>query len=495
MRRGSITVFLALMLSILVALVGSAFESARTACARVHILNGADVGLYSLFAQYDRELLEAYEIFGLHPAAPSGAVPAAQAYEIFLEYMEPLLAVRGISMETGVGGISGYTLLTDQNGQSFWKQAVQTEKQALGHQGIEWLSKTVQERAQAAEEQEDTWKNAEEGEAFTEYDQAIQQAAEEEQAWEESLEEESSLEEGLDPGGGLTAEDGLVPVEPERVDNPIQTIRELMDLGILQLVLENPQEVSWASVDRSSFLSERTKAEGFAMGMLQEEMSAADRLLFQRYLLDRMGNYRREGQGLMKYQMEYILCGKNSDGENLKAAANRLLLIREGLNLAYLLSDPQKRAEAAAMAAAIASSFLFPPAAGIIEKALLICWSFGESVLDLRALFGGGKIGLWKKADTWRLSLENLMQLPQLLESAGQGEEEGLEYEDYLQILLFMKTENSQVMRAMDQAELELRARKGNGEFRLDHCISALEVSVDVEVSGRKFTVTRQYGY
>ncbi len=74
-RKGSITVFLALTLSVLVVLVSALLESVRVSCGRAHVLNGADVGLYSLFAQYDRELLESYEIFGLYPSVSSEGVP------------------------------------------------------------------------------------------------------------------------------------------------------------------------------------------------------------------------------------------------------------------------------------------------------------------------------------------------------------------------------------------------------------------------------------
>ena len=42
-REGSITVFLALLLSVLVALVAAALESVRVASGRTHILNGVDV--------------------------------------------------------------------------------------------------------------------------------------------------------------------------------------------------------------------------------------------------------------------------------------------------------------------------------------------------------------------------------------------------------------------------------------------------------------------
>ena len=82
-------------------------------------------------------------------------------------------------------------------------------------------------------------------------------------------------------------------------------------MGILQLVLEDPQSVSWTSVEKGQLLSERTLEKGFAMGVREEDMSASDRLLFGQYLLERMGNYRNPASGMMKNQLEYILCGKS----------------------------------------------------------------------------------------------------------------------------------------------------------------------------------------
>lgn len=48
-KRGSITVFLALTLGLILSLLSSGLESARMAAARTQILNGMDIGLYSLF--------------------------------------------------------------------------------------------------------------------------------------------------------------------------------------------------------------------------------------------------------------------------------------------------------------------------------------------------------------------------------------------------------------------------------------------------------------
>ena len=48
---------------------------------------------------------------------------------------------------------------------------------------------------------------------------------------------------------------------------------------------------------------------------------------------------------------------------------------------------------------------------------------------------------------------------------------------------------------SMDQVELEIQARKGETGFRLDHCLTALEVSVEVQAQSTELDVTRQYGY
>ena len=51
-KRGSITVFLALTLGLILSLLSSGLESARMAAARTQILNGMDIGLYSLFGSF-----------------------------------------------------------------------------------------------------------------------------------------------------------------------------------------------------------------------------------------------------------------------------------------------------------------------------------------------------------------------------------------------------------------------------------------------------------
>ena len=197
----------------------------------------------------------------------------------------------------------------------------------------------------------------------------------------------------------------------------------------------------------------------------------------------------------MNYQAEYILGGKNSDRENLKSVAGKLLVIRQGVNMAYLLSDGGKRIQVETLALAIASGFLIPPAAAVIEAALIFCWAFAESVLDVRELFAGGKIPLVKTSADWQISLSNLSSLMEGLDSMRKNNEHGLSYEDYLQVLILPVSKEKKVMRAMDMIEDAIR-KKGRANFYMDSCVVALEAFAEVKANRKKeFQVIRQYCY
>lgn len=229
---------------------------------------------------------------------------------------------------------------------------------------------------------------------------------------------------------------------------------------------------------------------------LQYDNSYTSGILFGQYLLSKLGNYTRPASSGLRYQVEYILGGKNSDRENLKSVATKLLLIRQGVNMAYLVSDGGKRIQIEAFSLAVASSFLIPPAAVVIEAALMFCWAFAESILDVRELFAGGHVPLVKTAAGWQLSLKNLSGILNSLDSERKDSRGGMSYEDYLQVMLMAKGKQQKVTRGMDMIECTIRDKGNRPKFRMDHCIVALEASADVKANKKKtFTVIRQYAY
>lgn len=487
-KRGSITVFLALILSLVTALVCTGIESVRMAAARTQILNGADIGLYSLFGQFDREMLKDYDLFLLDGSCGDGSLDLASVYDNFSSYMKPVLKQNSQKLSVVQGGFSAYRLLTDEGGEPFYNQVVQYMKETLGSQGVSLLLDKMKDRKEKTDQAEQAGQQAENGDIIENYDAEMEEN--------NRKNEEALAEAEKNPEGGELEDEDNVTAPPQKVVNPISIIRRIRKMGILELVIPGNKGVSDGQVQAGSLLSRREKQKGMPMYEPEKtDTSYTAQILFQQYLMEKLGNYTAPGKGGLKYQTEYILGGKTGDIENLKSVARRLLLIREGVNMVHLVSDGTKRAQAAGLAAAIASAFLIPPATGVIEAALLLCWAFGESILDVRELFDGGKVPLVKSSADWQLSLENLAELLNGLDSVRRGSEDGMSYEDYLQVLLLGVSREEKITRAMDMIELCVR-EKGRKNFRMDSCIVAAEVSVDVKANKRKvFNVTRSYGY
>ena len=62
-NRGSITVYLALTLSVMLSLFLTLIEGARTNAIRMQTECAMDLSLYSVFGEYNRQLLEQYDLF------------------------------------------------------------------------------------------------------------------------------------------------------------------------------------------------------------------------------------------------------------------------------------------------------------------------------------------------------------------------------------------------------------------------------------------------
>lgn len=492
-KKGSITVFLALVLSILLSLVSASIQSVQAAAARTQILNSVDIGLYSLFGQYDRSLLKNYDLFFLDGTQGGTELNLATVYDNLESYMKPVLKQNSQNLRIKQGGFTGYRLATDQNGEVFYHQAVSYMKDTLGSQGVQVFLSRMRDQQNKTERAEADGKTAENGETLKNYDSEMSSAFDKSQEAEVEAKKDAANG-GADFGSG---DGGFSDGESESAINPIPVIKRIRTMSILDLVVPTSKGISDAQISVSDLVSKRRLEEGMTMpGNPQEDNSESSKLLFQKYLTDKLGNYQKPASSGLKYQQEYLLGANDNDRANLRLVANRLLLIREGVNAAALMSDAGKRAQMHALALAIASGFLVPPAAVIVEAALLLCWSFAESILDVRELFHGGKVPFIKNASNWQMSLESLPHLLENLDSQRRNDEKGMSYEDYLQVLLLTQSKRENLERGMDMIEVCIRSTNGRDSFRLDCCIEAIETSVDVDANRNKvFTVTRQYSY
>ena len=90
-QKGSMTAAMSILLLVLLSLITVSIQSSRTACARAQAVNSMDTGLYSLFSEYDRELLERYNLFFLDASYNTGRIQIAQVLNHLEDYMKPVL--------------------------------------------------------------------------------------------------------------------------------------------------------------------------------------------------------------------------------------------------------------------------------------------------------------------------------------------------------------------------------------------------------------------
>ena len=247
-RTGSITVFLALILSLLLSLVCTSIESVRMASARTQILNGMDIGLYSLFGQYDKKLLEDYDLFAFDGSVGGGQLNLAAVSDNLESYIKPVLKQNSQKLELKQSGFTGYRLLTDENGEVFYQQIVQYMQETLGSQGVQLLLNRMSEREKKTEEADLKAGQVETGGSIDRYDSEMDQASRNsQQAAEEAARKQEEQMKNQNPQGGNNSsgdffgsgtgqpEQSASPAQPapsaqKPVNNPITGIKRIMKI-------------------------------------------------------------------------------------------------------------------------------------------------------------------------------------------------------------------------------------------------------------------------
>ncbi len=500
MKRGSITLQLCLVLGIILSLVLYSIRSVRIAEGRVLISSAAEQGLYSLFAQYDRDLWEDYGLLfldggysgrDLQLGALCREVEEAAGYIVDPGKDSILAAGKGLSgLELTGCEPTGYLLATDNEGAAFQRQVGRVMKDTLGVRALETLKDQLTEQLDTAEQQAAYWESADPEGTMEEYE-ALKKQTEPEEA-------ETAVLYRAPPVPVLTAESGEEspePEVPEDFENPIEIARSIRKLGLLSAAVPDVTKLSGFSLEQDALVSGRALQQG--MGMVQNaEDGLVDKILLLEFLVENFPCYTSDEQGEgLKYQVEYALGGKDSDIENLKSVLTKLLLIREGSNFLFLMTDSEKGAQADQAALILSTVLLVPEMKDLIAVALKLCWAYGESIMDLKTLLSGGKIPLLKDKESWQLSLGSLGTL--LLGGQGEGKssEKGLDYRWYLRILLLAENSGSLADAAMDLTEYNIRVRRGRTGFSLDSCLDVLEVRLSGKVDGQEISLVRSYGY
>lgn len=480
--KGYLTIYVALSLMVVLSLCLTLIEGARQSTIRLETECVMDVGLNSVMAEYHREVLEQYGLFYIDSSYGS-TYPSYYNTEARLkEYLEENLAWEEaayadflykdlLEMELEHVFLKKVILATDGDGTLFQKRAaaVVWEETGLGlaEEVLNWVQ-TVEAKGLLSGNQE-----------------AQKQAVDSQlQAYDNTLRE-------------LTEEE-WVTIE---IINPTEHINTMRKKGVLKWVLDSTVLLSGQRVDLSQYISARRRRGQMNQGngMVTENASAVEQILFHEYMLQYAGHYGQEKEGsLLKYQAEYLVAGKDRDTENLRKVAEKICAIREAANILYLYQSKEKAGAAEALAWILAAAVWSPDLQPLFQATLLLGWAYVESLYDTRLILAGGRVPILKDDNSWHYDLDSILETVDLQckKTQANDKSKGLNYTDYLHILLYLTDAEKLTFRFMDVMEMDIRLTEGNEAFRMDGCIEGLEAEAGIKSGyGYQYTIQREKSY
>nr|MBQ8253090.1 hypothetical protein [Lachnospiraceae bacterium] len=472
-EKGAVTIYMSIVLSVILSLFLAVIEGAKCRAVSLYAECAFDLAVYSVFAEYNRELFEQYDLFFIDTAygEQTGSLSRTENHLKYylnenLDSSSEFPVFNFTKAYTEQVHIDGASYATDDGGEVFERQAVAYMKHKYGISYGEKIKKELE--------------TAKEKELFT------KDVSPEREANHAKIDE-------VEKNGiatGEVDENGNAIVKEVDVDNPADQMNGVRSKGILLLVINDAETISEQTADLTDCISGK-KPETKGLGRSERDgVSTWEEFLFDGYILEKCGTFTNPKKtGQLQYQAEYVLAGKNNDIDNLKSVVTRLLMMREISNVTYLFADQAKVSEAGALAAILCEAAGAPVLIEPVKITLLFAWAYAESVYDVKLLLAGKKVPLIKTAADWHYSLEGMLQVESENVPANTQETpigNGLSYEEYLRLFLAMEKEEQKVLRMMDIAQMDVRKNSGFQQFSLSNCVDLLRMEA---------TVGSRYGY
>ena len=451
-QKGSITVFLSLIMILLISLFAVSLESAHMAAVRGQISLKSNAVMEDLFSRYERSLYEKYRLLFLNVRQNperilSDGMKEAGSPEVLKESGVNHLQFQAESVE-----IHQTIGLLDSNAEAFQKEV----RQIAGGDMVSAFWNKISGNLEKLEHGQ-----TESGE--------INQFLETEQKTEE-VQQEGAETEKTDGQEETDGKQNLSEEEKERalsIAALINTVKKWITDGFFSLIVDNTDELSGRIVDNRDMPSQDAPKKKERTGNILENAvdRSVDAVTMNWYLSQYLDCYTDHGT----YDLEYVIGDKRTDSDNLKTVVNQLVLLRQVLNLSYLAGDETKKAEAELAAEAVLTVLGIPAAAKVGEYLILTAWAYAEAISDVRILVKGGKVAFLKNSENWKLLLDQAVDFRNWTEHTGDSKEGGFEYKEYLMLLLFFHSHQRNMYRGLDMIQWDLM--QTDPGFRVKDCI------------------------
>ena len=511
--KGSITIFLSLALLFVTALIGSLLESARVTVAGEIALDNSYLAEQNILAEYQRELWNDYHVFFVDASLLNGEEGAVKLANSYMDKMMPGGKGDYLGTTASFTSLSFKENMTENNCYFFAKQAAAYMK----YGAAAGVGKKLINNANLIKTAEDGTDTLRKGlKIKVEAEKKLIELEREKKKLEEKANDikkgAENIKEIIGNEVHAHSKSGLLGVEeakrsessnqihtkmvekPKAMakkievqksevqdDTPKYTEKEVADAK--KKYKESQKNLDDATGDGSAkgtlsfFISgdkkiSKRKISSTAWGEVQTEKEEKTDLVekgllilyakahFKNFLSKVKEDDKKEA---LRYGLEYLIAGKESDEANLSSVANRIFGLRTIVWYGYFLTRKDKMVEAEAIAAAIASVLALPAAIEIIKYGIVMGWSMDEARKEVKSLLKG----------------EDIPLLP------GKSEGVKLKYQSFLDSFLVIASGKLPIrMVKLIEQNIKLRYYQG---FRADSMYAGVNGEVSVKTMPRIF--------
>lgn len=511
--KGSITIFLSLALLFVIALIGSLLESARVTVAGEVALDNSYLAEQNILAEYQRELWNDYHVFFVDLSSlngEEGAIKLANSYMAKMmhggkgDYLGTTASFTSLNfkenmtendcyffakqaaayMKYGAAAGVGKKLINNANLIKTAEDGTDTLRKGLKIK-VEAEKKLIElerEKKKLEEKANDIKKGAKDIKEIigTEVQAQSKSGL---LGIEEAERSESSNQIHTKMVEKPKAMANKIEVQKSEVQNdtPKYTEKEVADAkkkykesqknldeatgdgsagGTLGFFLSGDKKVSKRKISDTSWSDVKTEKEEKTDLVEKGLLILYAKAHFKNFLSKVKEDDKKEA---LRYGLEYLIAGKESDEANLSSVANRIFGLRTIVWYGYFLTRKDKMVEAEAIAAAIASVLALPAAIEIIKYGIVMGWSMDEARKEVKSLLKG----------------EDIPLLP------GKSEGVKLKYQSFLDSFLVI-TSGKLPVRMVKLIEQNIKLRYYQG-FRADSMFAGVSGEVSVKTMPRIF--------
>lgn len=466
------------MFALILSLLLTAITGARGAALQVAFECAAESALLSAFGEYNRELLDRYDVFFIDLSylsnSPDPKNLEARLNEYFDDNFHPekdnsfLFFSDPMDVKDTNVSLCEYELATDRFGKPFCDEVVEYMSNLTGLKDLEEMSNLIT-----------VWDS---------YDLDTERFSDE-------------------------RDKVLSQISPTEKDNWEQTviknkIRGLVytDEMVFLMMGKDYLDLSKKQIDTAETLMFRSKEHG-VNNFTEFDFNPTENILFCEYVMSKMGNYRNQKEeSRLKCETEYIIFGSNCDLMNMNLSAKALWAVRTLANDITINASQDKIEKVKVVSEALSALLEIPEP--VITQIIVFLWAELEGLTDVRDLIKGKRVPLIKTSDQMNLSLEGLMAYIEEEAESLAGEDENSDsgetiegitlcYTDYMRIFLYMLPSPIKTYRTMDVIEFNLRdSGTGNEYFRFDVCASKIKAVFTVETGfDFRYVTEKKYSF